>query len=356
MKKTLVVLMLLVALVSSFCFAQGATEKKNSAEPYEIKWYVANALGPQPDTEKVVNYFNEKLQEKGFPAKLNLVMTDWGSFDQKMQMVISAQEKFDLCFTSNWCNNYANNVRKGAYLDVTELLEKNAPNIMKIIPSSAWNAAKIDGGLFAMLNYQIWARQSCFAMDKVVGDKYNVDYASIKKLEDLEPYCEAVVKNEPNNHYPISSDKNSPLMFLLPYHGYEELVGTNLPGVVEFSDDTVTVKNQYKLPQVKETVALFRDWYGKGYFRKDVSTLSTGQPDQRAGLTHLGFDTYKPGIEAIVKQFFNTEAAVAIPTSKGYTTTGSIIATMTAVSATSENPELVVKFYDLLFSDPELYI
>ena len=59
-------------------------------EEVELVWYVAGN-GPQADTEAVLAEANKYLKEK-LNCTLKIIETDFGSYDDKMQMVIGSQE------------------------------------------------------------------------------------------------------------------------------------------------------------------------------------------------------------------------------------------------------------------------
>jgi putative aldouronate transport system substrate-binding protein len=351
-KKNIIVGLILIMAVSMI-FAKGNSEIAPKEDLYEIKWYVGGP-GPQTDTDKVLKVFNERVKEY-LPVKLNLVMVDWGSYDQKIQMVTAAQEKFDLCFTAGWINNYTKNVTKGAFLDITDMLEENAPHIMDTLPKDSWNALKINGRIYGILNYQIWARQSGFVYDAAVAENYGLAKDDLQSFKDLEKLGDAIAENKDNEYLIASRKGQTPFAFLQQYFGYDELVGNEIPGVLRINDDSRTVVNQYEIPEVVETMKIFTEWYKKGYFRQDVPTLSDFVPDQISGRAHGNFTILKPGIDETTKNTYKTDKVASIALGAPLLTTDSLIATTTAISATSKNPELVIQFYDLIYSNPELY-
>ena len=124
-------------------------------EPATLIQYIVGS--EQPDIVKVVGAMNDILQPK-INTTLDLKLLDWGTYEQKMKLTIAAAEPFDLCFTSTWMNNYHDNVNKGAFLPLDELMAAHAPNAVKAIPQKYWEAAKVNGKTYGFLNYQIYAR------------------------------------------------------------------------------------------------------------------------------------------------------------------------------------------------------
>lgn len=328
-------------------------EAKSSDEIVPIKWY-APLPAVQADQEAVQTAVNEYLKGK-LPVEVQFISTDFGSFDQKMQMVISSQEEFDLCFTSNWCNNFYNNVNKSAFLEIGDLLDQYAPKTKASMPESGFGAATVGGNLYAIPNYQIWAMTNGGYIVKEYADKYNFDASKVKSLKDLEPLLENIKKDNPDM-YPVINSKQSLYGFLAVALGYDELSGMYVPGIVKFDDEELKVVNQFALPETMEHFKMMREWSQKGYFRPDSATVTDIYADKKAGkhvVERAG--TLKPGDEATQKAEFGGKDVVRYQISDSVLKTSGINATMTAVSRTSKNPELAVQLLELVNTDPVLY-
>ena len=63
-----------------------------------------------------------------------------GDYDQKIQMAMAANEKFDLVWTASWANPYQNNALKGGYLELDELLNQ-VPTLRDFYPVSSTHLA-----------------------------------------------------------------------------------------------------------------------------------------------------------------------------------------------------------------------
>ena len=61
-----------------------------------------------------------KIIEKKVGAKLDIQYLGWGDYAQKMNVIISSGENYDIAFA----NNYVINAQKGAYADLTELVQE----------------------------------------------------------------------------------------------------------------------------------------------------------------------------------------------------------------------------------------
>jgi putative aldouronate transport system substrate-binding protein len=372
---TLVVILLLLSIVMAGCSKKAtngeATASSTKASvtaaasalpsavtqptlaPVELNWYFDGT--PQADVASVEAAINKIIQPK-INATIKLNEINGGNYNQKMQVINAGGEDYDLVFTSHWTNNYYNNINQGALLPLNDLLQKYAPNIMKVIPQGGWDSVKVNGKIYGIPNYQIWAYTNVVSVRTDLAAKYAFDPASVKNLKDLEPFLANIKKNEPDL-FPMQNSKAGFLPGLLAHYGFDEIAGRNIPGVIRLKDNSLKVENQFESPEFKEEFATMRDFYTKGYFRKDVATLADTTPDNTAGKYAVlgGGGTYAPGMEVGIMAKNNGNDFTVVKISDSYLETSGITATMTGINAKSKNPERAMMFYDMLFSDKQLY-
>ena len=169
---------------------------------------------------------NDILQPK-INTTLDLKLLDWGTYEQKMKLTIAAAEPFDLCFTSTWMNNYHDNVNKGAFLPLDELMAAHAPNAVKAIPQKYWEAAKVNGKTYGFLNYQIYARTDSIYIRNDVAQEVGFDPATVKSLADLSPLLDAVATQK-KDMLPI----NGKLLSYYQTYNFEPVIGESIPGAI----------------------------------------------------------------------------------------------------------------------------
>lgn len=324
--------------------AATAAATKAPLEPVNLVYYVAAANFI--DGPKVQDAFNKITQEK-INATVTLKFVPFGEYDQKLSVAIASGEEFDLMFTANWLNNYYVNIAKGALLPLEDLLAQYAPNTKASIPDTTWEAARVKGFLYGVINQQIFPTQTAFAFPQEVADKYQFDLGSVQKMADFEPVLAAVKQNEPENDF-ITNPIHVP--YLSSFFRWDDLAsGFGVPGVVNPDVTPIEVFNQFETQEFKDTIALYADWYKKGYLPKDYLTR-TNWDYTKMYLAITG--TYKPGGEGEISGGI---PRVQVPIGKAMLTTSSITATMTGISATSKNPERAMMLLELLNTDRDLF-
>ncbi|MBQ8729910.1 MAG: hypothetical protein IJY81_01785, partial [Lachnospiraceae bacterium] len=107
-----------------------ASCKKEVADGENLKlvWYCTSS-GKDPDHDKVLEVFNQKLKQK-YGMELDFYPITGGEYGSKMQVLNASREEYDLCYV-NGLTNYYNNIKNGVYYDITDLLPKYAPKTYK---------------------------------------------------------------------------------------------------------------------------------------------------------------------------------------------------------------------------------
>lgn len=337
------------------------TPKEEALQPVDLTYYFPNS--PQNDLQTVEDALNALVKPK-INATIHLKLIDWGAYEEKMKVVIGSGEPYDLVWTAAGFNNYFQNVANGAFAPLDELLDKYAPDTKKGIPDMFLNAVKVNGKIYGLPVFQQSTAGYGYLIQKAVADKYKLDWKSVTKLSDLTPFLETVKKNEPNL-IPWEYSKNiDPFFTAPPMFGMEALGDSKTPGNLYLNDGSKVI-NQYETPEFKEYVTMMRDWYNKGYLRKDAATLTETTADRKAGKNALQLgqiDIDSQAFEQAGMEFsgrmsgFNPKIpSYDMQIVKPLLTTDKAAATITAISANSPNKERAMMFLNLLNTDKEIY-
>lgn len=333
----------------------GASTATSAKLPdYEIRWVMPNSV--QPDQE-LVNAEMSKITKEKINATLKVEFIDWGAYDQKIPIMMSSGEKLDLIFTSNWTpgSDYYNSVNKGAFQEITkDMLQRYAPNVLKNVPEKIWPAAQINGKLYAIINTQVEGRTPGIAALKKYTDKYGFDMTKVTKLEDMAPLYEKIKAGEPANAIPYGINGTYNFADIMLTYGIETFSQTN-PAGLRIKDDSTKVFNYYESEEAKSYFKLMRDWYNKGYIRKDAATVKDDLADQKAQRIATAYYLANPDTLSNRAASYNMkpEELVGQPFIKTFMNTSSIIATMTAISKTSKDPERCLMLYNLMYDDQD---
>ena len=323
---------------------QPSEEKK---EDITLTWYF---LGDTTDVgnEEVFALASDMVYEKlGF--HVNFMPIDYSSYGDKIQMIIAGGEDYDICWTSNWKNDYATNVSNGAFLKLDDLLDE-VPDLKASMTEDFWSGALVNGGIYGVPVQQIAARGAYLRIPEVLYEKYEDTLQDIDSFVDLSDYMAAYGAD-----YPDTGNVSFNWANLSYAYGIEEPLGARMPGAVMYEgpEDEIEVFNQFATDEFRELVLTRREWTEKGYTLKGSDGASGVAAESTPEGMPVAVGAYKPSVEI-------EEAAVlgypvkAIRLGEGYLSAGGIQATLNAISAQSKHPVEALQLLEYVNTDPEI--
>jgi putative aldouronate transport system substrate-binding protein len=311
--------------------------------------------GAQADVARVQEALSQYMADK-IGATIELRAVDWGAYDQQIGLINASAEPYDIAFTAPWINNYYNNVSQEYLLPIQDLLQQHAPNYWASLTEKTWDAARVAGNIYGGINQQIFVKPFGPYLRSDVAEELGLTDAllAVTSYDELTPIMAEIKKyidsgsagDLTNVSYNLSG-------VMIPENWGHDPQDFML--VVDSKDDSATVLIQSQTEGYRKGAELVREWYQAGYAPTDVQTW--GQQDDAwvAGQFAVRVsDIVKPGGNAEVAARWGYEViskAVAEP----LLTTGGVTATLNGVSSVSQNPELAVKFLELVNSDPVFY-
>jgi putative aldouronate transport system substrate-binding protein len=319
-----------------------ASETVPVLEPVELSIYYPGT--EQQDKAAVEEAMNKLLKDK-INATVKIYAIDWGNWGQKINLMSASGEPFDLAFTAGW-DNFSGNVAKGAFLDVTPLIDQYAKETKDQMNPLLLSGTQVNGKNYAIPVEKELAQQFGVLLNKDLVDKYKFDISTIKSLADLGPMLQTIKENEPGVT-PMWGGKNN--VSLIPF---EAIGNSAVPGAIKI-DGSTTVVNQWETPEMQQMLQLMNDWNKKGYFQKDPATQKDAGPSNKAGTTFAQWQQLTPGKDAVISQQWG-HTMVQIELTAPYTASGDLSGAMTAISRTSKNPERAMMLINLMHTDVEL--
>jgi putative aldouronate transport system substrate-binding protein len=120
-------------------------------------------------------------------------------------------------------------------------------------------------------------------------------------------------------------------------------------------DPSAKVINLYETPELMNMLKLLHSWYQAGIIPADVATITDWVAQKASGRVAAEFAVNNP--DTIVNQAklhsVNPEDLVMVPMSDPFMYTGSIINTLTGISAQSRNMDRCIMLYNLMFDEQD---
>lgn len=326
--------------------ASGSSAGSNE-ETTEIVWMIR---GDEPKNyDSVMAAVNEKLKED-INMTLDLRFISPGDYETKMQMAMAGGDDWDLCFTSHWANNYVNAAGKGAYLELSEeMLKENAPNMMSTIPEKFWDGIKVNGSIYALMNYQVMYDQAGYMILKSAVEEQGIDVnsidswdslnATLKTLKDAYPDKYATRGGGVINHDLIFQEEPQTTIMNMPFLTYDP--------------ETQKISNTIYFENIEENLKTMKMWKDEGYVPADAATMKDEVTMLSQGQILSRYSRIKPGNDAALKVQYGNDW-VSFPLSEGVINTMAVQSTLTAVNVNSEHPEKAIQLYDYIFGNEEV--
>ncbi|MFK7693040.1 ABC transporter substrate-binding protein [Paenibacillus sp. HJGM_3] len=326
-----------------------ATAAKPKLEPYTIKMFVPGV--PQKDQALVNEEISKYLKDK-INVTLDMQVIDWGSWADKMNLKYASNEVFDITWTTSW-DNWVGKINNKSIIQIDDLMAKHAQEAMKIIDPKVLNGIKYNGKTYGMPTNKEFAANKGILVRQDLVEKYKFDLSTVKKPEDMEPFFEVIKKNEPGM-IPFLSGKSNGLPIALQEANFVSAgsSATNL-GAMDRNTKELKTLDTYTDPRYMDILKLAHKWYKAGYINKDASTLTDFAGTYRSGKVFSFPETLKPGKDIEVSQASGLKW-VQVEFTKPLITTNSTLGNMLSISRTSKDPERVMMFLNLLYTDKTL--
>ena len=333
---------------SSAAAGSGSTASGASTEETtEIVWMIR---GDEPKNyDSVMAAVNEKLKED-INMTLDLRFISPGDYDTKMQMAMAGGDDWDLCFTSHWANNYVNAAGKGAYLELSEeMLKENAPNMMSTIPEKFWDGIKVNGNIYALMNYQVMYDQAGYMILKEAVDEQGIDVNSIDSWDSLNATLKTLKEAYPDKY---ATRGGGVINHDLIFQEEPQTTIMNMP-FLTYDPETQKISNTIYFENIEENLKSMKLWKDEGYVPADAATMKDEVTMLSQGQILSRYSRIKPGNDAALKVQYGNDW-VSFPLSEGVINTMAVQSTLTAVNINSEHPEKAIQLYDYIFGSEEV--
>lgn len=304
-----------------------------------LVWYLP--CEKQADTALVCEEINKIIEPK-IGAKIDIQYIASADFTERLRLIMASQEEFDLCFTG-FANPYLDGVRRGGFMELTDLLEEYGKELSGTIPDYLWEAATIDGEIYAVPTYQAMTMCRAIYFNKEYVDKYNFDTSKVKKLEDIRPFLETIRDNEKGNIFPMAR-LGASYFFPEAFRYLQTSIS-----YVSVDSKTNKVLFQFDAPEYEQARKTLKEWNDAGFFNPDINA-STPASQVACRVT----DGHRPGVVADEERNYGIEI-IAVPLSDYAMDRSGANTTMTAISATSKHPEKAMQFIVEVNTNKEVF-
>ncbi|MFF1879772.1 ABC transporter substrate-binding protein [Leifsonia sp. NPDC058230] len=299
------------------------------------------------DVGSVETAINALLKKRGKKFTVKLEPLDSTTYRQRMPLDLAAGTAADVFFTAPWLNDYYKNVSDGNLLALDSLLSKSAPTLKSTMSESWWNAVRVNGKVYGVINQQLFPKTWGFVAKGDLAEKYGLDASKITRYDQLGPFLADVKKGEPDVT-PLYSEVSGSTFFRSEIYGWDGSLET-YGLAVKADDKNLKVFNMFETDEFKETCELMRKWARAGYTATTAPSGTDANSAWANGKIALQFNQVNRGTPW---PFDVVQKTLVDPLTLS---TASVNATMTGINAASKNPQAAIEWIELLNTDKELY-
>ncbi|UMV49350.1 ABC transporter substrate-binding protein [Paenibacillus macerans] len=317
----------------------------DSGKTVNLIWYTIGT--PQKDVDKVMEEVSKYTKEK-INATVTMKMVDWGDYSQKMQVNVASGEPMDILFTASGSGSfdYVQNARKGAFMELDDLLEQYGKDLKNTINPAFLEGSKVDGHNYGIPANKELPQLEAWFFNKSLLDKYNLDIEGVRSLDSLEPLLKTIKEKEPGVT-PFAMDKK-----YIPYVPYDYII-QDLPMAVKLDTTDYKIVNILETPEMQEALKTMHKYYKAGYVAPEAATTGSIEDLKKSGKWLLFRQQTQPLADNMLSASFGYPV-VSTPASDAIVTNTSVQGSIMAISANSEYPEKAMEFLNLLNTDPVL--
>ena len=321
---------------------QGDTNTPAPADNGEfptITWYQVGS-GQPANIDSWPAKANAYLEEK-IGVHINVQCISWGDWGNRRSVIVQTNEPYDIMFTD--ASSYVNDVRMGAFADLTDLLAET-PGLVDAIPSDFLDAARVDGKIYGIPAYKDSAAQQFFVWTKEQVEAYYPDYADIHTVEDATPALQAL--KDGTGEPPLLLNKDG--ISAIPENCYDQMgIGLSALGI-SYRDGSNKIVAVYEQPDVMDQFKIVQQWMESGLINSDAATAN-----EATGMCGVGFAQGWPAAAAGWGQ--GRGAGVVVSTYREpVLSTQTALGSMACISASSPHPLETLKFIELVNTDSAL--
>lgn len=325
----------------------------NRVRAQELPRLVYLFPGPeQPDTAQVQQALSAYMAER-IGATIELRAIEPEAYDSTLAQMNDSAARYDVAFTSLSSNNFHANVSRGYLASLDDLLPDHAPGYMASMTPATWNAARVGERLYGAINQHLFVKQFGPYIRKDVMDAIGLDDEFRKMIawEQLETIFAAI------HEYVQSDEKLTHVTYdltqvMTPEAWNFDPQETML--VVSAYDETAEALIFSETVEYRQAAEMVRRWTLAGYVPTEPMSANMDSAWQEGLYAVRVAEVVRPGIETEVAARWG-HPIITKAFSDPVLTTDRVLASMNGVSATSQHPDLAMKFLELVNTDPVFY-
>lgn len=247
------------------------SEGEENKEVVNLVWYVAGTGPNKPDD--VVKALNEKsAADIGVTVDFQFQLSD---DSPTVQVLTAGDAGVDIVTAANWWADYRGSAMKNYFVDLTDILPEQAPELWDKLPDILWDGVKVQDRIYGVPTWkdtaetQFWIGEEDLLEELGATEEFN--NANVR-LDSMTPVLEKVkawMDEDPENNRSMEQ-ATSPIM--IDQRGdwsmkieWDILSAQDLEiGVKNFEEENPVVQWMYDDPDYVEDLKTLKKWADEG--------------------------------------------------------------------------------------------
>lgn len=301
------------------------------------------------DMQLVADEIN-KISEPEIGVRINIEAINVGDYTTQVNLMFNSGESLDIiqALSTNFSSWYSN----GSLVSFSSELEQYGQGIKEAVGEAYLKAGQVNGEQYGITTNRDLATGYGFNIRTDLLEKYEIDPAQIKSLDDMEAALAKIHENEPSL-VPLTINVEKANLFNNMKAGVDPL-GDYMGVLMDMSSDELKVENLFETERYKEFVTRMYDWHEKGYIQSDAATSSeVGPALMQSGGAFAISATTKPGLATQVSnQTGHPITMVEVFPADTCTTTVQTL--QYAIAHNCERVDKAVQFLNLLYTNSDV--
>ena len=356
MKKKMLVLgcgLTLFGFILTGCGGNSAVKKSTNYDKVTFAYPTFNNIPAEADLNVVEESINKITREK-IGVEVTLMPISIFEYSSKVSLALQGGEKLD-AFES--LGNFSTCISTDMAYDITDLIDKCAPETKKQIGDAWLDACKSKGRLYGIPTYKPIALTPMLIYRKDIAEAAGIDMSKVNSLDDITAVLEKVKKAYPNMT-PLAPVQTGFLGSLFCIPERDPLCDDIYKPIGVLLGKELKVKDLYSTPEFNHVTELARYWYQNGLVMKDAATTTSMAAETMSSgnyFAYIASYSYPEEDTAVSLQSQMNNFPIGAKTiGDAYLSTGDINSLSWMVASTSKVPEATLKFLNLTYTDRDV--
>lgn len=348
---------LAASMVFGFCSCSGgnsANSGKSGGYDKIVFAYASFNNIPSSETLKTVEAEINKITEKKINADIELKPIAIANYSKNVNLALSGGDQIDI-FES--LGNFNTCVATDMAADITEIIDKSAPETKELLGSDFLAACTKDNKVYGIPTYKPYALTPMVIYKKDIAEKLGIDMTKVTSLNDLTEVARKVkAANQSMTPIVPANQGNLNLNLCVPSVDFLTDDYNSPKGVL--MGDSKTVVDYYSTPEFTNLCKTVRTWHDEGLILKDAATTTSTATELMSGdnsFCYIASYSYPTAdTAASLEPQCGGQKLGAVQIGDAYLDTTGVNAVSWMISSNTKAPETALKFLNLTYTDKDI--